>query len=202
MMKKSSIVIILLSCLVVLLGGYIVYDKVINKESGVTETDSTLVNCQKCQECENNCPNSRCDCPSCSCNGVKINSLKEIKFNITDKNQTIKVGNKEVKIRKVNDDLYINDLHRYNDVGNPDKAYVTDQFILFTNPGQCQEAIDFVVDENGDNIVVSSSYQIYDLQSKNGYLYAKGMSCSGEPYPIYDVIIKYIDHTLIVTKVK
>lgn len=215
MEKKDStqLLLIIFVILTFALGGFVFYDKVLKKETKTIETgnnDNSSTNCPPCEKC-NNTP-SQCNCPNSSNRGVTLNSLKE--FKITNVNQTVKVGNKEIKLRIGNYDnktdvLFINDnvawtnngydslVHVYNDNY---KVYATDKFIMLMIDGQCDSSIYYACDENGNNIVVNDNgYQFNNLKINNGLLSAKGAVCTSEK-PDEDLVIKYIDHTLIVTK--
>ena len=218
MEKKDStqLLLIIFVILTFALGGFVFYDKVLKKETKTIETgnnDNSSTNCPKCQECEK-CDNtlSQCNCPNSSSNGISINSLKGIK--ITNVNQTFKVGNKELKLRigkydNKMDVLFINDKVAWTSklcdnlvyvLEEENNAYVTDKYILFTQFGQCDTSIHYAIDENGKEIVVNDNgYQFNNLKINNGLLSAKGAVCLSEE-PDEDLVIKYIDHTLIVTK--
>ena len=175
--------------------GIVVYDKFIRKDEKMERTVLKPIDV-KCEASNNNSQS----------NGVSINSLREIK--LTNTNQTVRVGNKELKLRIGKNDifdnaLFINDSIVYNTNGEAvyiENTYVTDKYVMFATIGQCGNHINYAIDENGNIITVNNNdYQLNDLQIKDNKLYANGMLCRGEPFPESNVIIKYIDHTLIVT---
>ena len=227
MEEKKNIVGILFGVFLtisVLLGGFIVYDKFIKKDNK-PECEKTECNCEKCEECQEceKCDNtpSECKCPKESNYGEKISSFKELK--LTDKNQTVKIGKKEYKLKigKGNDDyepgsLYINDemityesyLHygASSDGIIVDHIYLTDKFIFTTTTGQFGEAILYVFDGENEMFANNNYWQFDSLKLKDGYIHATGMmDCfdgSTKCKDNVDLIIKYIDNTLIVTPFK
>ena len=142
-------------------------------------------------------------------NLVNINGLEEIL--ITNTNQIVKVGKVEFQIKKGkhedNDDiLFINNQivysRNHNIFVHADKAYITNQFIIFTAAGQCGMGIVYAVNQNNEEITVNdNTYQIIRVDSKNNEMYFIGNKCGGmdEYYSDEKLVLKYLDHTLIVT---
>ena len=206
----------------IILGGFVIYDKLIKKDnkSECVKNECNCEKCEECQECEK-CDNTpaECNCPSTSNYGEKIGSVKEL--NLTEKNQTVKIGNKDIKIRIGKDDdyghLYINDElitdgRTYIACGGGDgisfnHIYLTDKFIFATVTGQFAESIFYAYDGVNYSMVANNNdWQFENFKVKNGYLHATGMkNCfdgSKNCKENVDLIIKYIDNTLIVTPFK
>lgn len=130
--------------------------------------------------------------------GEKLSSFKEIK--LTTENQIIKVGNREFKVKIDNlDNLYVDDFSRNHSVAH---AYLTDKFILFTQQSQDGETFLLGLGNHGLGEVGTNDneYQMHDFKLVDGYLHASGHffcgldgNCTDK-----DLIIKYIDNTLIV----
>ena len=210
--KCSKIVIIILSVLLIGALGFIGYDKFINREKSIDSVPVTTSNDKKCEECPK-CTNniSECNCPTCTSNlGEKISAVKEL--NISDKNQTIKIGKKEYKLREDNEGrLLINDEIVYNwgsnevyiDDGN---VYLTDKFLFVTVIGQFDEWIYYALGEKGEIIANNNHVQMKNFKVIGGYLHATGGSPTTSDYDMYiekhDLLIKYIDNTLIVVDAK
>lgn len=216
MEKKNNLSSILLGIFVaatVLLTGFIVYDKLIIKEE--------KIECPKCEEKEcpttecPKCETGTCNCPTCTNNGEKISSLKEIKLTAT--NQTVKIGNTNVKVRLGTGDkdgyLAINDYFESDSTGNNftvEYAYLTDKFMFFTRRGFASQKIVYAISAPHSEIVANNnSYNISDESFKivNGYLHGTGSIPCGDSEKdpecrSKDLIIKYIDNTLIVTPYK
>ena len=89
MKNNSKVIITILSVLVLCLAGFIVYEKTLNNN-----WNENTNNCPKCENSSLNTNNY----------GEKISSFKEIK--LTTENQTIKIGNRQIKIK-------IDDLNEY-----------------------------------------------------------------------------------------
>ena len=215
---------IILSAIVLLLGGFVVYDKVLRKDEGtntIGQKSSDCPKCIECEKCEKNGITDPCDCSNSNL-GEKVNSVKKIE--ITKSNQKFKVGNKEVKLRIGNDEennevLFVNDYAAtYNFSGSSVKflsAYLTDKFIFFTTGGNSDGAICYAINEDGWEIPTNyNGYFVYDSKKfriVDGYLHANGSKfcydseveeCKSEEYKTRDLLIKYIDNTLIVTEAK
>lgn len=204
-LKVMLIIFILLS---VILGGFILYDKVLKEENDNFIKTESSCDCEKCEKCQEfkECDNtpSQCNCPSVSILGQKISSLKKIK--LTHTNQTVKVGNKEFKV-KIDDDgeyLSINDYVRGQVYA--DTAYVTDKYIFFTSVAQSGNVIQYAQGVEGEIGVNDNGYLINDDSFKivDKYLHASGGAWCGMEceLPSKDLLIKFIDNTLIVTETK
>lgn len=210
-MKKNTqlVVIVVFAILTFLLGGFIVYDKVLKKDN-------------------NDIVQNECNCPICTSNGPRINSLME--FKLTNDNQIVKVGNKELKLRRgtfndkddilfINDNVVSNNYRRSGYVGAGPKevevdAYVTDRFVIFLGYDQYGYGIRYAFGENGKQIGWNENgYVFSDLKLNDGVLTAKGTYCEFIPTGTYEgrdtfkenwitenVIFKYIDNTIIIVK--
>ena len=212
--NNNKVLIIVMALIIAGLAGYIVYTKFIqkndNSEPKPNNTQEKESNCQKCKECEKCDSNvSQCNCSNSitSCLGDKITSLKKI--NLTTTNQDIKIGGKTFKIRKNSDGtLYVNDQEIYDEGSAfvPDSVYLTDKYLFATVVGQFNEAIWYAFGEQGEIGVNNGGYTMQDFKVVNGYLHATG----GIPYEsgydldvdMKDLLIKFIDNTLIVTYAK
>lgn len=214
--KKDNSLLIIIVLGILLIGslGFICYDKFINTEPAKSKDSTPVVTpndkqCEECQKCDNNI--SECNCPTCTSNlGEKINTIKEVKVN--DKNQTIKIGKKEYKVRRDSDyHLLINDEsvnnwsgdEIYADHGN---IYLTDKFLFVTVVGQFDEWINYALGENGEIVANNNGVQMKQFKVTNGYLHATGGVPIAGDYDMYvnehDLLIKYIDNTLIVVDAK
>ena len=191
--KLLTILMVVCVMLSVVILGIVSYDKFIKKEE------------------KEEIKHSICNCPVCENNsnlGEKINSVKEIE--ITNANQNYKIGDNEIILRK--DDLghlVVNNSVTKSTHNNSEvdfyHAYLTDKFIFFTTTGNVDETINYAINENGAEITVSDSqYLLHDFKIKNGYLHADGYVFCGIDCPATakDLLIKYIDNTLIVTEAK
>jgi len=188
---KKNIIIWILVVLLLILSGFICYDKLIrNDNDSKKDMNCPKVDCQ-CKQCENNLL------------GEKVTSIKE--FAITDKNQTVKIGKNEIKLRKEDDYLLVDDNYVYA----PNSSYklvvmevfLTDKYIFFTNIGQDGHVIVYAIGENGKIGINNDDYQMNNFRIEDGYLYAEGHVFCGLDEECSDkkLIIKYIDNTLIVT---
>jgi len=201
--KKQNIQIILLSIVIVLLVGIMVYLLFFNKKDEMKPVDNQLVNTNDktcdCPKCESN--SKECDCSKIAYLGEKVTSVKEIK--LTKTNQNVKVGNKTYKV-KVDDSnkLYIDDYEAFGDI-YADHLYLTDKFAFFTHIGQFNELINYALSEKGE-VGISSNYcSMSNFKIVDGYLHATGGTEIGfEEWEEKDLLIKYIDNTLIVTYAK
>ena len=200
----KSIIIAILAVLLLAACGYIGYDKILKEEKDINDT---VNNCPKCQECESstttcNCPNNNVDY------GEKISSFKEIK--LTDENQTIKIGDRQFKVKNgkyenVDGYLSINDYIVNYSLGlgkvSIGHVYLTDKFIFSTGSAQDGEMIEYAIGEKDNGIIPNNNeYQMHDFKLVDGYLHASGHIFCGLDgnCPDKDLIIKYIDNTLIV----
>ena len=214
--KNKGIVALIIVLVLIILGlsGYIVYDKFIQKKEPdkvVVEKDCNCPKCEECEKCEE-CDNkpSNCNCPVVSSYlGEKVTSIKKIE--LTKENQTIKIGNSTFKMKKDDENkLYIDDEKvtslEYSDGYEPDFIYVTDRFVMFTNVGQFKESIGYAISEKGEVTINRNDSQMDNFKIVGGYLHATGGGLieSGQNIDWKDVnlIIKFIDNTLIVTESK
>ena len=178
--------VIVLFLLVLGLGGYIVYDKVLsNKETPVIDTTNDNVG-----DIDNNY----------AIYGEKISSLEEI--NLTTTNQEIKIGEKTFNIRTDDNSrgFYINDVE-INDVHLISNVYLTDKYLFVVSPGRDERGISYAISEQGKVAINVNNYYTHDFKLVDGHLHAKGATGS-DNYDYSnekDLIIKYIDNTLIVT---
>jgi len=151
------------------------------------------------------------ECENVSINnslGEKVNNLKNITLATT--NQTIKVGKKEYKVRKdSNNYLLVNDeLARTfsGDEISVDHVYLTDKFLFVTVVGQFNEWIQYALDEEGEVIANNNGAQMRNFKIADGYLHAVGGVPEFNGYELdvveHDLLIKYIDNTLIVVDAK
>lgn len=206
--NSNKAIIIVLVLIIIGLLGFIVYDKFIQEdtksESGTQEKECNCPKCDECEKCESS--STQCTCSASSCLGEKITSFKKIE--LTDKNQEIKIGKKTYKVRKNKDGvLYVNDENPlFNDEYYPDYVYLTDKFAIFTNGAQFKEHIGYALSENGSIVVNNNNSQMENFKMIDGYLHAYGGEIYSGEYDLGikegDLIIKYIDNTLIVTPFK
>lgn len=197
--KLLTILMIVCVTLSVVILGIISYDKFLKKEEKRAVPNNVVPASN---------PSHDCDCPKCTSDknlGEKVDSLKEIA--LTENNQEFKINGKVLKLRKnTNGILMIND--EIIKVGEyelePYNAYVTDKYIFATIMGQDGEHIDFAIGDNGEIVANNNSYQMMDFRINDGYLHASGHIFCGldGDCPNKDLIIKYIDNTLIVTVAK
>ena len=186
--KKKNLLIIILTIAVVLLLGVLAY----------------LLFCDKKAElkCEDNpkVTEKECNCSSV-CLGEKITSVKEIK--ITETNQEIKIGRKTFKVRvDESKKLYVDD---HISVGGQyaDYMYLTDKYAFFTVASQFNYSISYAFSENEIITVNNNGSLMKDFKVVDGYLNATGGREIGfETWDQKDLLIKYIDNTLIVTYAK
>ena len=161
-----------------------------------------------------------CNCPVCENNsnlGEKVSSVKKINLNST--NQKVVIGSKTLNLKvdkngNQDDVLYINNEVAKSYCGNdmpstvvlvPPVAYLTDKYVFFTSVGQDDDGIVYAIDENAKEIVVNGNgYQMHDFKIVDGYIHATGHVFRGlvDDNPDKDLIIKFLDNTLIVTEAK
>ncbi len=137
----------------------------------------------------------------------KITSLERVE--ITDTNKIANVGGKEFTIKQeLTVDgayLYINDVVQVptdNETIYADIAYVTNKYIIFTNPGQDAEIISYAIDKDGKPITVNDNdYQMHDIVLANDNLEASGHIFCGldGDCPDKTLVIKYENDTITVT---
>ena len=201
----KNIVIAILFVLLLVAGGYIGYDKILKREKDINDTAN---DCPKCQECEST--TSSCNCPNNNVNfGEKISSFKEIK--LTSENQLVKIGNSQFKVKIVPDSNVTSYTFGYLSIDDylvpyPSEkvgitnAYLTDKYIIFTQLGQGGEMIKFVQGERNKIGINNNQYQMHDFKIVDGYLHATGDTIShlDNNWQDKDLLIKYIDNTLIV----
>ena len=100
----------------------------------------------------------------------KISSVYQLALKDTEKEVTLK--GKTVSFKYVNG-LYVNG----NLVANvkAESAQVTEQVIIFTYKGDCNQIISYVVDADGKSVpFTNSNYQLYDFRMLNDKLVAAG----------------------------
>ena len=198
MSGNNKAIIIVLGLIIVSLLGFIVYDKCIRKDSKPVpeiNVQGKECNCQKCEECESN-----------KLNIIEgTNSFKEI--DITGTNQLFIVGKKAVTLRKDDSDhLLVNDNIAKNVSDGSEvgviKAYLTENYIFFTDIGTIGESIVYAINESGEKVAVNNNqYQLNNIKfvdgklRATGYIYC-GIDCNAKGV---DVIIKYANNTLTVS---
>lgn len=209
---------IILSSVVLLLGGFVIYDKVLRNDEGTNSIKQKSSECSKCMECEK-CKDNESITAQCNCTnsnfGEKVSSVKKI--NLGNVNQKVTIGSKTFNLKVDNSDniqdvLYINNevansYHGYNNlvILAPPVAYQTEKYIFFTSVGQDDDGIVYAIDENGKEIVINDNgYQMHGFKIVDGYLHATGHIFCGLECDNSDkeLVIKYIDNTLIVTEAK
>ena len=136
----------------------------------------------------------------------KVTSLERVE--ITDTEKTVNVDGKEFRIKQeltvAGAYLYINDvvqISKDNETIYADIAYVTNKYIIFTNPGQDGEIISHAIDKDGKQIIVNTNdYQIHDIVLANDILEARGHILCGldGDCPDKTLIIKYENDTIVV----
>ena len=134
----------------------------------------------------------------------KITSFERIE--ITDTNKIVNVGGKEFTIKQeLTVDgayLYINDVVQVptdNETIYADIAYVTNKYIIFTNPGQDGEIISYAIDKDGKPITVNDNDdQMHDIVLLKDNLEASGHIFCGldGDCPDKTLIIKYESDTI------
>ena len=192
--KNNGVLIALMAIIILILAGYIVYTKFIqNDNNSVVKSNGT-------REC--NCSNS-----STSCLGEKITSLKKI--DLTTTNQEIKIGEKTYKIRKDNSGImYVDDqkINHRNESFYPSFIYLTDKYLFATVTGQYYESVWYAIDEHGEIDISNDEYTMKNFKIVDGYLHATGGKLYSTEYDLMvdmkDLLIKYIDNTLIFTSSK
>lgn len=95
----------------------------------------------------------------------KISVIYEV--NLSDQNQAFELKEKNVSLKFVNKQLYVND-NIVSDV-KIDHTYITDQVIIFTYNAKCNQVISYVIDENGKSVpFTKNNYQVYDFRMLEG----------------------------------
>lgn len=210
--KLLTTLMIVCVVLSVVILGIVSYDKFIKKEEKrdvAPFVPAPMENNNK--EITGNGQGDGTGCMPTSYNGEKVSSVKKI--DLSDVNQKVTIGSKTLNLKVDKDDaLYIN-----NNVANsykydanhvtlvPPVAYLTDKYVFFTSVGQDWDGIVYAIDENAKEIVVNDNgYQMHDFRIEDGYLHATGHVFLGlvDDNPDKDLLIKYIDNTLIVTEAK
>lgn len=139
----------------------------------------------------------------------KLTKIENIE--LTNDNQLIKVGNRNYYVKIGTDNqygyLYVADednniLIDFDAERNVQNGYLTDKFMFFTTVAQDGEMIAYVVNENGEVVVNNNEYQMNSFKILDGNLHASGhIFCGLDGYcPDQDLLIKYENNTLIVTK--
>ena len=109
--------------------------------------------------------------PTNNAEEYKISSIYQTTLKDTDKEVTLK--GKTVTMKSVNGILYVNG----NMVSNvkAETAQVTEQVIIFTYKGSCNQIISYVVDANGKSVpFTKNNYQLYDFRMLDGKCVAAG----------------------------
>lgn len=186
--NKLLPVLIVFIILTLILGGYIIYDKIFNKEDACVTTPSNL-------EKEETKPQT-------------VAGLELIEIGETGK--IVTVGDKTIKIRNDSDGfLYVNDNKViktiFNEEGSigAEKAYVTNDFILFSNTAQCGEFLSYACDLEGNEIDIDTDFdQIISssIEYKNNVLSTIGTSCGDEDGESGNAIIKYENNKVTIKK--
>ena len=209
--KLLTALMIVCVVLSVVILGIVSYDKFIKKEEKrdvAPFVPAPMENNNK--EITGNGQGDGTGCMPTSYNGEKVSSVKKI--TLTETNQEIEVGGKsyKIKIGSGNDygDLLVDDnFVKFTFNGehiHVHSAYLTDKFIFFTQFGQSGASIVYAISKNGEIVPNNNEYQIGDFKIVDGYLHASGhIFCGPEGNcPDKDLLIKYIDNTLIVTEAK
>lgn len=202
--KKATIVILIFALVIAIMLSLLFYFTLDNGNSkGDSDKTTTNCNCETAQNSET----TACNCPKCTSDlGEKLSSLKKV--DVTEKNQTIKVGKKEYKVRRDSEyKLFIDDDNLNNVFGDPASIdngylYLTDKFMFVTSIGQFNEFISFALGENGEIVINNNDNQMADFKLVDGYLHATGGVAYDDGNEMVvkskDLFIKYIDNTLIV----
>lgn len=208
--QNNKVLIILMTLIIVGLAGYIVNTKFIQKSDNIDSTQNNTqenCNCPKCQECESGISQCNCSNLSTSYLGEKITNLEKI--NLTASNQTVKIGKKNLKIKKDSQGvMYVNDQKIYADGSDlsPSNVYMTDKFLFVTVNGQFYEGIWYAISEQGEVGINNNEYTMYNFKIVDGYLHAHGGKIYDNGLDLSvedkDLLIKFIDNTLIVTYAK
>ena len=201
----KNIIIAVLVVLLLIAGGYIGYDKFLKNNNESKNIDNCPI-CEVCEKCETN--TNECNCLNNSQNyGEKLSGFKEIK--LTKENQTIKIGSREFKVKNGTyenvdgylsiDDYVVNYSHGLGKV-HMGHLYLTDKFMFATSSSQDGDYIAYVKGEKNEIGINNNEYQMHDFKLVDGYLHASGHIFCGldGDCPDKDLIIKYIDNTLIV----
>ena len=161
-------------------------------------------NCPKCQACES--ASSQCNYANATSVGEKVTTLK--KMEVTEANQSIKIGGKTFNIRKDSDGaLYVDDekvISRHGDEYYADYLYLTDKFAIFTNGAQFKEYIGYALSETGAVAIIDGERQMDNFKLVNGYLHAKGGIPTFNAIDLNieekDLVIKLVDNILTVAE--
>ena len=101
---------------------------------------------------------------------IAIGNNEVKKIDLGETNTTIKVNNKNIKLKVINDILYVNDV-KQKDVMLEGIVFATNKYILVAGVGLNGCSIDYAVDENGNvinvykSVVADSSYPMYQVNN-------------------------------------
>ncbi len=136
-----------------------------------------------------------------------VNNLSN--FAITDVNQSVKLGNREYKVKTGSQDkedyvLFINDkvISKDNNFVHADQVFVTDKYALFTSAGQYGLSIVYAIDNEGNELTIKNDNQIQmnSLKIVSGILHATGNKvCFENCEPEHDIMVLYFGNSLIIT---
>ena len=190
----TTLMIVCVTLSIVILG-IVSYDKFIKKE----EKKTNFVPVQQGGVATLNCENK--------VNGDKISSLNKLK--LTETNKEVTFGSKTYKLRIDSErSLFVDDKKAEVDGLSYEVEYVylTDKFAFFTSTSQFSDYIAYALGENGNIVVNHNGCQMDNFKIVDGYLHATGGKpvFNGMDFDIAenDLLIKYIDNTLIVTEAK
>ena len=200
--KKKAVIVILIFTMVIILMLAILFYLVLDNNQPDADVKKDDCNCGAVTNCTSIVP---------SLSNEKVSSVKEI--NLTNKNQTVKIGNKEYKVKIGTgndhgmlqiDDNYVNTENSTEHI-YVDHAYLTEKYMFFTISGQFAEWIAYVIGEEGVVAVNNNEAQMQDFKIVNGELHATGGVPHSDGYEMVidnnDLLIKFTDNTLIVTGV-
>ena len=91
----------------------------------------------------------------------KISNVYEV--NLNGENQVFTLNEKNVSLKLLNKELYVND-NKISSI-KVEKTYVTNQVIIFTYMGNCNQVISYVIDADGKSVpFTKNNYQVYDFR--------------------------------------
>ncbi len=175
--------------LVVAAFGFIVYDKVLNKEKPPVPTPTTT-------------PEGKEDVEK-PIETIKVNKgeLREVKLSTSTYRVQLDTDYLDIRIGKVEGTdiggpLYINN-SAISEVDVPEKtidvtnAYITNDVIIFTTSGQKDQVIVYAMGTYNTILLVGENdYQMHDIHMENGEIVATGVSMS-DPSSEKKLLIKY-----------
>ncbi len=208
--RSKILVILMIICVVlsIITLGIVVYDKFIRSD----DLEHPLL---KPISGSKEDANNKCD------NDITyVEELKDIA--ITDVNQSVKLGNREFKVKTGSQDnqdyvLFINDksVSKDNKFIYADKAYVTDKYVLFTSTiaYSFEQKISYAIDIEGKEINVKGvnlssfgGFVLQEIDTIDGILHASIRSiqdpnqCASK-IEFGDIMFLYIGNTLFITLV-